>query len=302
MAAVAKYRDDMSGAIVTGGTSTAFTISSYQGFDSFAEMDGKEIAFSPHISNGANGTTLNVDGLGPKQILMAPGVALQSGVLIQGTPYAALYNNVDGMFYLKGLFGNPYNLPLLGGLDYWDTVAPNSCFIFPLGQAISRVTYASAFARWGTRFGAGDGSTTFNVPNKAGRVSAMIEPWPTILTSGYFGGNSTVIGAVGGLEYHQLNANQMPAHFHGVSIYDPGHSHAMPNLHSFPAAIDTNTGGNTYSPTFGSAFGFPGTNPAGTGVRTNSPNGLDTTDTRGADGGHNNVQPTICCNYIIRVL
>ena len=67
-------------------------------------------------------------------------------------------------------------------MDYWDTVTPNSSFIFPLGQAISRTVYAAAFARWGTKFGPGDGSTTFNVPNKAGKVSAMIEPAANLLT------------------------------------------------------------------------------------------------------------------------
>ena len=38
---------------------------------------------------------------------------------------------------------NPYNIPLAAGLDFWGTTAPNSCFAFPYGQAISRVTYAT---------------------------------------------------------------------------------------------------------------------------------------------------------------
>src|SRR3990167_1211944 len=33
------------------------------------------------------------------------------------------------------------------------------------GQAVSRTTYANLFARIGETWGAGDGSTTFNVPN-----------------------------------------------------------------------------------------------------------------------------------------
>lgn len=37
------------------------------------------------------------------------------------------------------------------------------------GDAISRTAYASLFARIGTRFGAGDGSTTFNIPDMRGR-------------------------------------------------------------------------------------------------------------------------------------
>jgi len=298
MAAVAKYRDDVSGSIITAGTSTSYTVSSFQGFDSFADMNGKEISFSPHVSNGANGTGLNVDGLGIKPILSAPGVGLLGGELVQGVPYSVLYNHADGAFYLKCYISNPFGVPLFGGMDYWDTVSPGSAFIFPLGQPLSRTIYAKAFARWGTRFGAGDGSTTFNAPNKAGRVSAMIEPAPSLLT-GYFGGNSTQIGAIGGLEHHQLNQGQMPSHYHVVSIYDPGHAHPMPNLKVFGA---DSGGAIAYSPTFGSEYGFPSTAGVATGVRANSPNGLDTTYTSGGDAPHNNVQPTITCNYIIRVL
>jgi hypothetical protein len=36
------------------------------------------------------------------------------------------------------------------------------------GSAVSRVTYAALFAVVGTRFGAGDGSTTFNLPDARG--------------------------------------------------------------------------------------------------------------------------------------
>jgi hypothetical protein len=181
MAATAKYRDDIAGAIVTTGTSTAYAVSSYQVFDTLAHLGGQMIAFTPHVTNAAT-VTLNVDSLGAKPLRSSPGVELLAGTIIQGTPYVAVFNNGDGAFYLQGLYGNPYNVPLLGGVDFWDTVAPNSSFIFPMGQAISRTTYATAFARWGTKFGSGDGSITFNVPDKTGRVSAMMEAAATRLT------------------------------------------------------------------------------------------------------------------------
>lgn len=38
------------------------------------------------------------------------------------------------------------------------------------GQAISRTTYTELFAKWGTVFGAGDGVTTFNLPDLRGRA------------------------------------------------------------------------------------------------------------------------------------
>ncbi|HEY7845769.1 MAG TPA: phage terminase large subunit, partial [Bradyrhizobium sp.] len=70
---------------------------------------------------------------------------------------------------------NPYNIPLGAGLDYWGSTTPNSSFAFPSGQAISRTTYVALFALVGTTYGAGDGSTTFNLPDKRGRVSAATD-------------------------------------------------------------------------------------------------------------------------------
>jgi hypothetical protein len=89
--------------------------------------------------------TLNVDALGPKPLRSSPNAELIAGTIIQGTPYLAVYNNTDGAFYLQGFFGNPYNIPLAGGLPFFGGVAPNSSFVFPFGQAISRTTYSALF-------------------------------------------------------------------------------------------------------------------------------------------------------------
>jgi Phage Tail Collar Domain/Phage terminase large subunit len=106
-------------------------------------------------------------------------------IIFRGMQDLAIYNNSDGAFYLQGFYGNPYNVPLAGGMDYWGTTVPNSSFAFPIGQAISRTTYASLFAIMGTTYGSGDGSTTFNLPDKTGRVSAMKEAAATRLTSSF---------------------------------------------------------------------------------------------------------------------
>jgi len=129
MAATAKYRDDIAGAIVTSGTSTAYAVSSYQGFDTLAHLNGQMIAFTPHTTNGQT-VTLNLDGLGAKPLRSAPNTELVAGTIIQGTPYVAVYNNTDGAFYLQGFFGNPYSVPLGAGMDYWGSTAPNSSFVF----------------------------------------------------------------------------------------------------------------------------------------------------------------------------
>src|SRR6266576_1010740 len=56
MAATAKYRDDIAGAIVTSGTSTAYAVSTFQVFDTLAHLNGQMVAFTPHATNGATVT------------------------------------------------------------------------------------------------------------------------------------------------------------------------------------------------------------------------------------------------------
>jgi hypothetical protein len=150
-------------------------LTSNQGFDSLANMSGKMVAFIPHATNGAT-VTLNVDGLGAKALRSAPSVELPAGVLIQGTPYCAVYNNSTTEWILQGFWGaNEYSIPLGAGVPYFGTSAPNSKFAFPSGQAISRSTYAALFALIGTAYGSGDGSTTFNLPGVGGRLLACRE-------------------------------------------------------------------------------------------------------------------------------
>jgi len=69
------------------------------------------------------------------------------------------------------------------------------------GQAISRTTYPKAFAAFGTTFGSGNGTTTFNLPDRCGRVgigSSIVFP----------------LGEDGGAEEVTV-----PDHTHEVSTY-----------------------------------------------------------------------------------
>src|SRR5258708_6669302 len=172
MGTLRKWGTDISGAIVTTGTATAYAVASHSVYDSLAHLDGQLIAFTPHATNAAT-VTLNAAGLGGKPLRTAPNVELQSGTIIQGSPYLAVYSNSDAAFYLHGFYGQPLNVPLFAVMDYWHTVAPSSAFIFPAGQAISRTAFPPAFAAWGTTYGPRDGSPTFNVPHKPGPVPPL---------------------------------------------------------------------------------------------------------------------------------
>jgi microcystin-dependent protein len=293
MAAVAKYRDDMAGALTTGGTSTAYTVTSNQSFNSLANMSGKAVAFVPHTTNGAT-VTLNVDGLGAKELRSAPSTELGAGVLVQGTPYVAVYDNAAVEWVLHGFYGDPYGVPLGGVLPYIGATAPNSNFVLPYGQAISRTTYATLFALVSTTYGSGDGSTTFNVPDLRGRVVAgqddMGGSSADRLTNQTGGLDGDTLGATGGAETHTLSTAQIAAHTHtGSTGSDGAHTHTV-------TARELSAYGT------GGAIGTR----LDSGSVTSSSNGAHThtftSDSTGGGGAHNNVQPTIVLNYILRVL
>ena len=206
MASQAALPRDIAGAIVTGGSLTAYTVTSFSAYDSLARMDGGLIAFTPHTNNGAT-VTLNVDGLGFKPLRPAPGVELQANVLIAGTSYMAVYNNSSAVWYLHG-FGVNINTD--------GTLAANSDLVvssqkavktyadsreFPSGTAMLFVQTAAP-TRW-TK------STTHN--DKALRIvsgaasSGGTNAFSTVMAQSVVGGTAITIA-------------QMPAHTHSVPV------------------------------------------------------------------------------------
>jgi hypothetical protein len=79
IAATAKYRDDIAGAIVTSGTSTAYAVSSYQAFDTLAHLSGQMIAFTPHTTNGAT-VTLSMESYTFKAVITVIAAGLVGAV------------------------------------------------------------------------------------------------------------------------------------------------------------------------------------------------------------------------------
>lgn len=102
--------------------------------------------------------------------------------------------------------------------DFAGATAPAG-WLFCAGQAISRATYAALFAAIGTAYGAGDGTTTFNVPDFRGRVSFGKDnmggtPANRLTATG--GVTGTTLGAAGGGETVTLGLAAIPAHSHTV--------------------------------------------------------------------------------------
>lgn len=136
------------------------------------------------------------------------------------------------------------------------------------GQTVSRTTYADLFAALGTTYGTGDGSTTFGLPDLRGRVAGgkdnMGGSAASRLTTGGAGVDGATLGAAGGAQTHTLTTGQLPSHTHGINTGD------------------TSPGGGPL--VYRATSGLAGQN----------------TGSAGSDQAHNNTQPTIVLNYIVK--
>ena len=105
----------------------------------------------------------------------------------------------------------PSSVPTGTTLDFAGDGAPSGYAICD-GAELSRTTDAALFGVIGTKFGAGDGSTTFNKPDFRRRVA---------VGAGGTGsdGLPSTVGSQGGSETHSLSSNEMPAHRHASGTY-----------------------------------------------------------------------------------
>lgn len=234
MASVAKWRDDIAGAITTGGTSTAYTVTSNQTFAALTA--GYVVAFVPHTTNGAT-VTINVDGLGAKPLRTAPATELQSGVLIEGTPYTATYfTSNSGEWIIHGIVSNYLGLEIGMMMPYVSSTAPNSSYALPYGQALSRTTYSALFTLCGITYGNGDGVTTFNIPDLRGRAifgkDDMGGSAASRVTTAGSGVDGLTAGATGGAQTVTLTSANIPTNVKYVS------TSASSSLVSAGAAVD----------------------------------------------------------------
>lgn len=134
------------------------------------------------------------------------------------------------------------------------------------GSAVSRTTYAALFAVISTTWGAGNGTTTFNVPDLRGRAA---------IGSGTGSGlTARTLAGTGGAESHTLSVGEMPAHTHTPTP-------------SGGAPLTTLTGTENLFINF----------VAGANVSVNQ---FGTTGSTGSGTAHNNMQPFAVTTKIIK--
>lgn len=185
-----------------------------------------------------------------------------------------------------------YNAPLVGTVQmYAGTTAPNG-WLKCDGSAVSRTTYAKLFAVIGTTYGAGDGSTTFNLPNFCGRtpigVGESNATGHTAHTRGQMGGSEDAV-----IPYHkhdvaQVNITSSGGHTHTITTkYRANYLQSGTNRDSVNGGgTSTSTGIDTIA--------------ANTGTHTHSVPAHDT-DYVGTSGNVTgaNMMPYLGINFII---
>lgn len=158
-------------------------------------------------------------------------------------------------------------------LPYTSSTMPEG-YLLCDGSAVSRATYADLFDVIGTTYGAGDGSTTFNLPNLKGKVPVGQDTSDTSFDT---------LGETGGEKTHTLVNNELPkidAYWqfhgteHGTNVYNLKGSNVIgTKINNKYQAISGASGAYSYSDV---------------GIRF------------GNNEAHNNLQPYTVLVYIIK--
>ena len=137
---------------------------------------------------------------------------------------------------------SPFLAPVGAMNAYAGSSAPSG-WLLCNGAAVSRSTYSALFSVVSTAYGAGDGSTTFNVPDLRGRVPFGLNSANSDVDD--LSDNDGIVTLANRRPRHAHSASTSVAahdlnHGHGASVSDPGHAHAI-------GARPNSTSGATYN-------------------------------------------------------
>jgi len=179
--------------------------------------------------------------------------------------------NITGDYKVNGA-----NLVPTGTVSAFAGSSAPTGYLLCDGSAVNRTTYAALFGVISDTYGIGDGSTTFNLPDLRGRVVAGMGESLLGATADTLGEDN---GTIASTKTHTLTTAEMPSHQHKTDGTDSGDNH--PVRRGSDAIID----GTSTSASADDAYYKAGS----------------VTGTAGSGQAHNNVQPTIILNYIIKI-
>jgi microcystin-dependent protein len=174
----------------------------------------------------------------------------------------------------------------------------------------------------------GTSGVSFRVPDLRGRVPLGVGAGGGDGGSGTTGSSpagatpaltTRVRGEWGGAQTHTLTTPQIPAHAHGINPTDINHTHSgstggasTDHSHPLPQIVTTNAGGTTGLVYQGARQAAGGLSTGGhnvdhshgftTGTMNSNWSHAHTMANAGGDQSHNNVQPYVAVNYIIKAI
>jgi microcystin-dependent protein len=258
---------------------------------SIAEMPSHTHIQNPHDHNGglANPYVVATNAFGGVAVTSASGAVF--GFRYSTAPAATATNQYTGGNTAHNIIqpsivatsAIKYTLSDTSGVSYpaatsiqgyW-SLAPTE-YLLEDGSAVSRATYSALFAAIGTTYGAGDGSTTFNLPDSRGRVAVNLNPSDAEFNS---------IGKKYGEKTHVLSIAELPSHTHIQNPHD--HNAGLSN----PYVNDSSFGGLAATSANASDYGF---------YLAKAPSATATNQNTGGGQAFNVIQPSIVKMFVVK--
>lgn len=305
MARIASFLDDIAYNKASTGAANTYTVTSSSTPGGATPPDGMTVGFIAHQTN-TGPCNLVVDSYGSIPLRAISGTAMSSGGVQINMPILSIYRASTNEWIAQGTGANvnayltafqsadlTARLIKVGTVFPWPGATAPSGYLFCAGQAVSRTTYSELFSALGTTYGAGDGSTTFNLPDYRGRAlfgkDNMNGSTAGLVTAAGSGITGTTLGATGGAETVTIAKANLP-------------DYTLPDTFSISGSQVGGLTRNLTVPTTTAQFGS-GTAPSqGITFATTTLSITGSVTLGGSSTPTNKMPPAIMCNYIILAL
>ena len=146
----------------TAGTAAAYTVTTLPTFDAATAQTRAQLII--HTGNAGVASTIDINGTGAKQFKQLD----NTGALVNAVTFAGQIVDVVSNGTAWVMLDAVYQASDAGLIAFFASNSAPTGYLKANGAAISRASYATLFTAIGTTFGAGNGSTTFNLPDLRG--------------------------------------------------------------------------------------------------------------------------------------
>lgn len=243
----------VSGASAYSTLAQAFTVPSGTGLAFVVDAAPFAVGLIVYIGSSAGGEYFSIQAINLANNSLTvvnqnisggapPGTVIPAASVVSGTgPIGPI--GPPGPAGPQGIQGPIGGVPT-GVIAMYGAVTPPGGWLLCNGQAIGRTQFSALFNIISTTYGAGDGTSTFNLPNfqSAFALGASAD------------GATYKLGGIGGEAAHALITAELAQHAHAIT--DPGHGHGIndpKHFHSIP--------GHTHPLNEGSGHSHPITDP-----------------------------------------